>query len=97
MSKAKKIRGLRFKNYFKSYNFLGTLIGAVFVYLGFLPSLLPRGWVLQAVLGAVLFVIGYSIGLVLSHNQTTSFSYQLAVDKSVRNLGYLTPRQLAWL
>ncbi len=39
----------------------------VFVYLGFLPTLLPRGWVLQGVLSGVLFVIGYGLGLVTSH------------------------------
>lgn len=54
-------------NYFGSYNFLGTIVGAIFVYLSFLPSLLPRGMVLQGVLSGVLFAIGYAIGLIASH------------------------------
>jgi uncharacterized membrane protein len=56
-----------FVRYFQSYNFLGFVIGAIFVYLSFLPSLLPRGWVLQGVLSGVLFTIGYTIGLIISH------------------------------
>lgn len=60
-------RRSRVVGYFHSYNFLGTVIGALFVYLGFLPSLLPRGWILQGVLSAVLFTIGYGIGLIISH------------------------------
>jgi uncharacterized membrane protein len=59
--------GSRLGRYFKSYNYLGTVIGALFVYLGFVPTLLPRGWVLQGVLSAVLFTIGYAIGLIISH------------------------------
>ena len=56
-----------FTSYFNSYNFLGTIVGAIFVYLSFLPSLLPRGMVLQGVLSAVLFCFGYAIGLIISH------------------------------
>jgi uncharacterized membrane protein len=68
MAKRKQSRkSSRLGRYFSSYNFLGTVIGALFVYLGFLPTLLPRGWVLQGVLSAVLFTIGYSIGLIISH------------------------------
>jgi uncharacterized membrane protein len=55
------------KRYFSSFNFLGVVIGMVFIYLGFLPTLLPRGWILQAVLSAVLFSIGYGLGLFASH------------------------------
>lgn len=62
-----KVKSSRFKGYLSSYNFLGTIVGAIFVYLSFLPSLLPRGWVLQGVLSAVLFTIGYGLGMVASH------------------------------
>jgi uncharacterized membrane protein len=57
----------RFKAYFSSFNFLGTVVGAFFVYLGFWPSLLPRGWVLQGVVSGVLFCFGYGIGLIVSN------------------------------
>jgi uncharacterized membrane protein len=53
--------------YFGAYNFLGVIVGIIFVDLSFLPSLLPRGWVLQGVLAAVLFCIGYGLGALLSH------------------------------
>jgi uncharacterized membrane protein len=56
----------RVARYFNSYNFTGFIIGSLFVFLSFLPSLLPRGWVLQAVLSAVLFSLGYGIGVFLS-------------------------------
>ena len=67
MAKAKKARQSRVVRYFKSYNFLGTAVGTVFVCLGFWPSLLPRGWILQGVLSAILFCTGYGIGIVVSH------------------------------
>ena len=54
------------RRYFDSFNFLGLIFGTIFVNLSFLPSLLPRGWVLQAVLSAILFCIGYGIGLIVS-------------------------------
>jgi uncharacterized membrane protein len=53
--------------YFQSYNFSGVILGAVFVYLSFLPSLLPRGMILQGVVSAVLFMNGYAIGVIISH------------------------------
>jgi uncharacterized membrane protein len=65
--KKAKAKSSRLKNYLNSYNFLGTVIGLIFVFLGFLPSLLPRGWILQSVLSAVLFCIGYALGMVVSH------------------------------
>jgi uncharacterized membrane protein len=57
----------RVKSYLNSYNFTGTVIGMILVYLCFLPSLLPRGWVLQGVLCGLLFSIGYGIGVIISH------------------------------
>lgn len=57
----------RFHSYIHSFNFIGVVIGMVFVYLGFIPTLLPRGWVLQGVMSGVLFSIGYGIGLIISY------------------------------
>lgn len=54
------------RRYLSSYTFAGVIIGSLFAYCGFLPSLLPRGWVLQGVLGGVLFGIGYGFGCLLS-------------------------------
>lgn len=67
MAKASKVKQSRLKKYFGSFNFLGVIMGTIFVCLGFLPSLLPRGWILQGVLAGVLFSSGYGVGLVLSH------------------------------
>src|SRR5690242_16652198 len=53
--------------YFGRYNFLGAVDGLIFADLSFLPSLLPRGWVLQGIMTAVLFCIGYGLGVLLSH------------------------------
>jgi uncharacterized membrane protein len=82
MAKRKQSRkSSRLGRYFSSYNFLGTVIGALFVYLGFLPTLLPRGWVLQGVLSAVLFTIGYSIGLIISHFYRRFKNKEIATSK----------------
>jgi uncharacterized membrane protein len=62
----RKPKNSRLMGYFSSYNFLGFIVGAIFVFLSFLPSLLPRGWVLQGVLSALLFSIGYGLGVLLS-------------------------------
>ena len=53
--------------YFTNLNFIGLGVGFVFVYASFLPSLLPRGWILQGVLSAVLFCMGYGIGIISSY------------------------------
>lgn len=67
MAKLAKAKSGRLRRYYGSYNFTGCVVGAVFVYLSFLPTLLPRGWVLQGVLSAVLFTIGYAVGVTISH------------------------------
>jgi uncharacterized membrane protein len=67
VSKKSKAKGGKFRGYLNSFNFPGLVLGMVFVYLGFFPSLLPRGWILQGVLSGLLFSIGYSIGLIISH------------------------------
>src|SRR4051812_17845404 len=67
MANKRKVKKSRIKNYFGAFNFLGAIIGTVFVCLGFLPSLLPRGWILQGFLSGVLFAIGYALGLIISH------------------------------
>ncbi|MBX4201838.1 alpha/beta-hydrolase family protein [Candidatus Saccharibacteria bacterium] len=67
MRKPKPVKQSKFKRYLSSFNFLGVVVGSVLVFAGFLPTLLPRGWVLQGVLSAVLFVFGYAIGMVTSH------------------------------
>ena len=43
-------------------NFLGCCVGTVLLCLSFGPSLLPRGWVLQGLLGGFLFAMGYALG-----------------------------------
>jgi uncharacterized membrane protein len=52
--------------YFQSYNYLGFVVGSLFVFASFLPSLLPRGMALQGLLSAVLFCIGYGLGVLAS-------------------------------
>lgn len=56
----------RLQSYFGSYNFGGVVLGALFVFCSFLPSLLPRGWFLQGFLSGVLFGIGYGFGCLIS-------------------------------
>src|SRR6476620_5009052 len=65
---AMKIKSVtsRLAGYYSTYNFLGLLVGAVFVIASFLPSLLPRGWILQGVLSGILFAFGYAIGVAAS-------------------------------
>jgi uncharacterized membrane protein len=67
MAKKKQPIQRRLMLYLHSFNFAGTVLGMVFVYLGFLPTLLPRGWILQGVLSGILFTIGYAFGLIISH------------------------------
>jgi uncharacterized membrane protein len=52
--------------YLRRFTFLGVIVGAIGVYCSFLPSLLPRGWILQGVLSGIIFAIGYGIGVFLS-------------------------------
>lgn len=60
--KTSQPKASKLQRYLSSYNFLGTVLGSVFVFFSFLPSLLPRGWVLQGLLSGVLFGIGYGLG-----------------------------------
>ncbi len=65
-SKSRNKKLTKKQKYFSSYNYGGILLGSLFVYLSFLPSLLPRGWFLQAVLSGVVFSIGYGFGCLIS-------------------------------
>jgi uncharacterized membrane protein len=67
MKRIKQPRQHRLLRYLHSFNFAGTVLGMILVFLGFFPSLLPRGWVLQGVLSGILFTIGYAFGLIISH------------------------------
>uniref|UniRef100_UPI00066BF5F9 alpha/beta-hydrolase N-terminal domain-containing protein n=1 Tax=Nonomuraea sp. SBT364 TaxID=1580530 RepID=UPI00066BF5F9 len=42
--------------------FGGTLLGALFFCASLTPSLLPRTWLYQGVMGAVTAVLGYAVG-----------------------------------
>ena len=57
----------RLHGYAGSYNYLGVIVGVVFVLLSFGPSLLPRAWFMQAVISGVVFVIGYGFGVFVSY------------------------------
>jgi uncharacterized membrane protein len=67
MAKSTKPKQRWLKGYFGALSFLGFVAGMIFVCLGFWPTLLPRGWILQGVLSAILFCFGYAIGVILSH------------------------------
>lgn len=56
----------RISKYLNSYNFIGVIMGSLFAILSFTPSLLPRGWVMQALMVGVCFSLGYAIGLFMS-------------------------------
>ncbi len=77
----------RFKLYLASYNFLGLVLGTLFVYTSFLPSLLPRGWVLQGVISGVVFTAWYGIGMIISHYVRKSHLKELPADQKsyIRN------------
>src|SRR3954453_17472206 len=45
------------------YTWSGTLGALAFGYFSFTPSLLPRGWLLQALIAGVTAAIGYGVGV----------------------------------
>ncbi len=47
-------------------DFVGVAFGTLFFCLSLTPSLLPRGWLFQGVIGGVDAAIGYAIGVVLA-------------------------------
>lgn len=57
----------KIKGYLNSYSFGGIIGGVLLMAFGFGPSLLPRGWVMQALISGVLFSIGYGLGALTSH------------------------------
>lgn len=79
----------RIRKYVHSYNFTGVVVGTLFMIVGFLPSLLPRGWVLQGVLSAVLFTIGYGLGLIASHVIRLFLHSEWAIPKKRRYKKYV--------
>jgi uncharacterized membrane protein len=50
----------------RHYSFIGVATAALFAILSFTPSLLPRSWVMQAVLTGISAVFGYGIGNAIS-------------------------------
>ncbi|MBV9514545.1 MAG: hypothetical protein JO280_10970, partial [Mycobacteriaceae bacterium] len=46
-------------------DFVGVAVGALFFCLSLTPSLLPRTWVFQGVIGGINAAIGYGIGVVI--------------------------------
>src|SRR6476659_5463013 len=92
MTSATKARNTRSHRYLNSFNYLGVIVGSVFVYCGFLPTLLPRGWVLQGVMSGILFSIGYGIGLVISSIiRALNFKEQPDAQKvQIKKVTYIT-------
>ncbi len=48
-----------------SYNFYGTVAAIIFFWASLVPSLLPRPWLMQALMSAVAIMIGYGCGTLL--------------------------------
>ena len=46
-------------------DFVGVAVGALFFCLSLTPSLLPREWLFQGVIGGINAAIGYGIGVLL--------------------------------
>jgi uncharacterized membrane protein len=71
-------------------SFVGVGFGALFFCLSLTPSLLPRGWMLQGLIGGINAAFGYGLGVVIGR----------AIDRFVlRNVGWWPPsaRVLFWL
>lgn len=64
---AQKKSGLRLpKILLRQYSFVGLATAALFASLSFTPSLLPRSWVMQAVLTGITAIFGYGVGSAFS-------------------------------
>lgn len=63
-------------------SFVGVAFGALFFCLSLTPSLLPRSWLLQGLIGGINAAFGYGLGVVIG----------IAVDRFVlRNVGWWPP------
>lgn len=54
------------KRYFSRLNYLGLVFGLLFYSFSVLPSLLPRPWVYQGIIGGVSTAAGYGFGVLIS-------------------------------
>lgn len=55
----------RVSGLWRSFSGLGVLLGALFFAASLTPSLIPRSFVLQGVLGGVCFAVGYGLGVLM--------------------------------
>lgn len=69
-------------------NYFGMVLGSLFFILSLTPSLMPRGWFLQAFVGGISFAAGYGIGVFVSWAFRGLFQYEFSakVKKNAWNL-----------
>ena len=60
------------RSLWRSFSGLGLLLGALFFAASLTPSLIPRAYLLQGVLGGVCFAVGYASGCSVSGFGSTS-------------------------
>ena len=72
----------------RSFSGLGLMIGALFLAASLTPSLIPRSFILQGVLGGVCFAVGYGVG-VLCREIWTWLELPLPNDRVARTLTWV--------
>lgn len=71
----------------RKYNFIGVVVALLFFCFSLLPSLMPRTWLLQAVVSGLSLTVGYGVGLLTS----------TVVRKAAKNTPPPNIRDGAWL
>lgn len=83
MAKSKKLEGYNIFHRWSAklnLNFFGLFVGSILYLLSYTPSLMPRAWLLQAIVGGISFAIGYGIGTFLSWVFRGLFGYEFPID-----------------
>lgn len=53
-------------DYWLRFNYIGLMFGVLFFWLSLLPSLMPRPWLFQGIIGGISVAIGYGVGVLVS-------------------------------
>ncbi|MDR0955497.1 MAG: alpha/beta-hydrolase family protein [Candidatus Nomurabacteria bacterium] len=65
---------------FYRWNFLGIVVGLILMAASLTPSLIPRGILLQSLVAAICFIVGYGAGVIISGVLRKMFRWRLPQD-----------------
>ncbi len=59
-------------------NYFGTVVGTIMYLLSLTPSLMPRAWLVQGLVGGIAFALGYGLGVFISWSFRGLFEYDFS-------------------